>query len=241
MRIVPLVFAPFLSSEDHECSDRIWFPARMFERWSAAETDGTVMIVSLEGIAACVYGAHQGPNNVIYAPTWMCEALRVNMNNDDNADATDDYIVPMRIHPPICSFMSVLPHTAEHLHVAGVAPEDVLAHGFEHYTCMKAGETVCLSLADGERMFVTITNTAPVTDEYVCIRSNEIEFDLAPPLIGGEEMEAETHSRPLLDIPPPGGDHESPLSTGTIPNAQPTREERRRLAAAAALRRQLAS
>jgi hypothetical protein len=248
MRVVSLLYAEFLSPTDlerHECSDRIWVPARMFERWMSEEDAGSVVLVTLDGVAACMYAPHREAHNVIYASTWMCEALRVSLDPPMDDDP-DDYIVPVRIRPAVCTFMRIQPHTSTHLMgssgAAPEAPEDVLSHGFEQYTSVRSGQTLTLQLENGERMFVTVVDAEPATGAAVCIRSPEITMDLLEPLDAEPVARAPT-PRPVVDIPvlyPPGGSpiqtpHTTPSPTPTPP--LPSREERRRLAAEAAMRR----
>ena len=263
MRVVPLSYNEYLSVSEidrHECSDRIMVPQRMFERWMSEEDAGSVVLVALEGIAACMYAPHCGPRDVIYAPMWMCEALRVSLDPPDDADAAvDDYIVPVRIRPAMCTFMRIQPHTSDHLHIPNTAPEDVLSRGFEEYTCVRSGQTLMLRLETGERMFVSVVATEPDNSGPVCIRSPEIFMDMLEAL-DVEEPPAVARPptpRPALDLPlltplsPPGSSptpptHHTSLPTLSPPSEQPqhfapvapSRDERRRLAAEAAMRRQ---
>jgi hypothetical protein len=191
MRVIPLCYCPTLSEEDiyrHECSDRIWVPRHIFERWLTAEEVGSVVIVQLEGIPACMYAPHAGDRNVIYAPMWMCEELGTSLDppGDDDTDTEDDYIVLERLQPAMCTFLKVQPHTSDHLPacVGGAGgdamPEDTLSRAFEEYTCLRQGQTVMLNLPSGSRMFVTIDEATPAGP--VCIRSTEVAMDLLEPL-----------------------------------------------------------
>lgn len=177
MRIIPLSYCPYLSEDEiyyHECSDRIWVPQHTFERWLLAEDVGAVTMVTLEGIPACMYAPHMGARNVIYAPMWMCEELRVPLD----ASEEDDYIIPERIQPPTCTFLRVQPHTSDHIPKGpgDPMPEDTLSRGFEQYTCLREGQTMALNLPNGSRMFVTIVETEPKGP--LCIRSTEISMDM---------------------------------------------------------------
>jgi hypothetical protein len=193
MRIIPLCFCPTLSEEEiyrHECSDRIWVPRHTFERWLTAEDAGSVVIVRLDGVPACMYAPHSGPRNIIYAPMWICEELGVSLDPPEE-DEGDDYIVPERLHPSMCTFMKVQPHTSEHLPscVGGTGgdamPEDTLSRAFEEYTCLRNNQTVMLHLPSGNRMFVTITEALTTEGEAtgpMCVRNTEIAMDLLEPL-----------------------------------------------------------
>lgn len=242
MRIISLSYCPNLSEEDiyrHECSDRIWVPRHVFERWLTAEEVGSVVIVQLEGIPACMYAPHNGPRNVIYAPNWMCEELGISM--DAPEDDEDDYIVPERLQPSMCTFLKVQPHTSDHLPscVGGsggnAMPEDTLSRAFEEYTCLREGQTMMLHLPSGDRMFVTIVEAQPAGQGPFCIRNTEIAIDLLEPL-----------DRPTPSVVVPEESvplsYVAPEELAQQPEPQPqqpteTREERRALLARAALAR----
>lgn len=233
MRIIPLSYCPTLSEDDiyrHECSDRIWVPRHTFERWLTAEDAGIVVIVKLEAVPACMYAPHTGPRNIIYAPLWMCEELGVSLDppteeeEDIEASTEDDYIIPERLQPPMCTFMKVQPHTSYHLPacVGGQGgeemPEDTLSRAFEEYTCLREGQTVLLNLPCGSRMFVTIVEAYPATGP-VCIRNTEISMDLLEPLDRPPAVVQPIHAEPEPEPEPPIVPQE------LLP--QETREERR--------------
>ena len=271
MRVIPLAYCPTLSEDDiyrHECSDRIWVPRHTFERWLTAEDAGTVVIVQLEGVPACMYAPHAGPRNVIYAPMWMCEELGVSLDppmeedgevgddddrpgenspgrmNPQRVQSTfeDDFIVPERLHPPMCTFMKVQPHTSDHLPacVGGRGgeemPEDTLSRAFEEYTCVRSGQTMTLHLPSGDRMFVTITETEPAVGP-LCIRSTEIAMDLLEPL--DRPALPEPVPAPVLAPAPKLPQVPEPAPEPVLP--QETREERRERMARAAMARMAAA
>jgi hypothetical protein len=139
----------------------------------------------------------------------------------------DDYIVPERIHPSMCSFVRVQPHTSDHLPsvedgAVAMPPEDILSRAFEEYTCIQQGQTLSLHLPTGSVMFVTIVEAQPSSEGPLCIRNTEIEMDLLAPLDAPEpELEPEPPQAPEPPQVPEPRPHE-------------TREERRALLAAAA-------
>jgi hypothetical protein len=242
MRIIPLCYCPTLSEDDiyrHEASDRIWVPTHVFERWLTAEDAGSVVIVSLEGVPACMYAPHAGPRNVIYAPMWMCEELHVSLD-PPGEDEDDDLIMPERLQPSMCTFLKVQPHTSDHLPscVGGsggdAMPEDTLSRAFEEYTCLREGQTMLLRLPSGDRMFVTIVEAHPSDSPSnpLCIRNTEIAIDLLEPLDAPQPQQPQ----------PPQPQPEALIPEPFLPQPEPekpteTREERRALLARAALAR----
>ncbi len=249
MRILPLSFYSALSEAEiqlHECSDRIWVPRHMFERWLTAEEVGNVVIVQLEGIPACMYAPHTGPRNVLYAPTWMCEELGVSMDPPEEADSDleDDYIVPERLQPPMCTFLKVQPHTSEHLPacVGGAGgdamPEETLSRAFESYTCLREGQTLTLGLPSGDRLFATIVEALPHGQGPLCIRNTEIAMDLLEPLdriVDTPEPVPTTTLTPALA--PEQAPEPAPEQPAEPAYFQESREARRARCAAAALAR----
>jgi hypothetical protein len=227
MRIIPLTYCSFLSEEEvirHECSDRIWVPHRMFERWMMEEDVGSLVIVRLERIAACIYGPHGDGNMRIYAPTWMCEAIGVSLDPPDDDDS-DDFIEVERIHPNMCTFLKLQPHTSDHLYAGD--PEETLSRAFEEYTCIMPGQSLTLLLPNGVRMETTVVESDP-TEGPLCIRNAEIVLDLLQPLDYVPEPVREPLIEPVHPIQPPEEPTQLPM---------PSRDERRALFAAAALAR----
>ena len=227
MRIIPLPYCSFLSEAElavHECSDRIWVPHRMFERWMMEEDVGSLVIVRLEGIPACLYGPHSDGPMRIYAPTWMCEALGVSM--DPPEDEEDDFVEAERIHPSMCQFLQLQPHTSDHLYSGD--PEETLSRAFEEYTCIMPGQTLSLRLPNGVRMDATVVSSEP-TEGPLCIRNAEIVLDLLQPLDHVPEPVPLVEPNHVVE-PPPTESSESH-------EHMPSREERRALYAAAALKR----
>ncbi len=224
-------------------------PRHTFERWLTAEDAGSVVIVQLEGVPACMYAPHAGPRNIIYAPMWMCEELGVSLEPPPaDEDAEDDYIVPERLHPPMCTFMKVQPHTSDHLPacVGGsggdAMPEDTLSRAFEEYTCLRNNQTVLLHLPSGNRMFVTVTDALAVDGEVagpMCIRNTEIAMDLLEPL---DRVRPPTPPppAPTLLLPPEQEQSQPQQQPQTQPpqeSREESREERRERAYRAAMAR----
>ena len=182
MKLRSLLYCDSITEEDllrHEHSDRIWLPRHMFERWLSEEEVGTIVTAKLEDIAVCMYGHHEGPPDTLYAPTWICIALGA------GEETEDDYIVPIRFKPEMCTFLSLQPHTSHHLKTA-MEPEECLAIGMEQYTCIQKGQTLSLRLVSGEVQEVTVVDVFPETEEPVCIRNPvgdlELSLELLPPL-----------------------------------------------------------
>jgi hypothetical protein len=200
MKVRSILYCDFLSEEDilrHECSDRIWLPRHMFERWMLEEDASSILVAKLESIATCVYGPHGGPTDTIYAPSWICHALGIFTEEDE-----DDYIVPLRYKPQTCTFLTLQPHTSHHLQM-DQEPEEALAAGLEQYTCIQQGQTIRIRLNNGMEQDVSIvaTHSTEETDEAVCIRNLvgdlEISLELLPPL------DAPLPAPPVERIPTP--------------------------------------
>ncbi len=151
MKLVNILFADWMSEaeiQEHQLSDRIWVPRRIFERWMREEDAGSLVIVELDGgaqkVPVCMYAPHCGGNNVIYVPEWVCSELKVSgeppsiryrddeddEDNDDGSEAVedndgseavednDDAIIPIRKRPHQCSFVKLQPFTSAHIHAA---------------------------------------------------------------------------------------------------------------------------
>ena len=191
MKIRSIWYCDHIPDEDlmvHECSDRIWVPRRMFERWLGEEDAGTVVTIQLDEVYGCMYAPHGGPNDTLYVPSWMCRALKTQEVAECKEEDMDDYIVPIRCRPEMCMFIRVQPHTSEHLRIGAdsngdeVMPEDALARGFDSYTCINEGQTLTLRLENGETMDVSILEAHPSDKRPLCIRAGEIALELLPPL-----------------------------------------------------------
>jgi hypothetical protein len=271
MRVLSLSYCEFLTTEEvwrHECSDRIWVPKNLFRTWMSEEDVGDVVIVLLEGgtkqVAACMYGPHNDANNVIFAPSWMCEALGTSldpMGEDDEEEENDDLVIMTRYRPNMCTSVKLQPFTGQHLAVADETPDEALSRGFEEYTCLTEGQTMTLRLTNGELVTVTIVEAEPRPKEGrpprpLCIRSTEVVLDLLPPLdlLGSldataEPVESPATIKPLGGSPIPRGIFSFPGLEAITPvkPTQPTpppqslssdeRATRRALFAGAALRR----
>lgn len=248
------MYCDWLSEEEiqiHQCSDRVWAPKKMFERWLLEEDAGAVVIVNLHGIPACMYGPHSGEGNVLYVPDWMCAALHVSGEPDDQGD---DYITPMRGTPNMCTFVKVKPTTSAHIDAAqdlDEPAEDILSRGFEQYTCIRQGQVMNLRLPTGEVLEVVIEEAKPENNDFLCIRSGEIEMELLPPTDLIEKTLAALSEPPLPEPPVPepelptthpthhsthfqGEGHVLSSDVQTVPES---REERRKRMAEAATAR----
>lgn len=228
MKVLSLLYAHWLSEEqiqEHQCSDRIWIPTHMFQRWIMEEDAGTVVIATLEHIGVCVYGAHSGETNTLYAPEWICKALKV--SGEPEEENADDYILPIRAKPPQCTFMKVQPLTSAHIHLAEqelIPAEDILSRGFERYTCWTVGQSLQLLLSSGDILEVEIIEAHPTSHELYCLRGGEIEIDLLSPL---DALPEETIPTEPIRVPT----EEPP-----VPKEESHAEKRRKMAAAALAR-----
>ncbi len=235
MKIRSILHTDHIFEDDlatHECSDRIWVPRRMFERWMAEEDAGTIVTLQLDEVYGCMYAPHSGPHDTLYVPNWMCRALRTPEVAESKEDDTDDYIVPIRCRPEVCMFLKVQPHTSEHIINQTESPEDVLARGFDAYTCINEGQTISLRLESGLTMDVTIMEAHPANKRPLCIRAGEIALELMAPF---DIPDPDPEPEPVVARPPTPPVPEEP----EIPKPL-TRDEisarRERMAAAAMAR-----
>jgi hypothetical protein len=201
MRVLSLSYCDFMTTDEvwrHECSDRIWVPRHLFRTWMSEEEAGSLIIVLLEGgkelVTACMYGYHNDSSNIIYAPSWICEALGTSLDpfGDDEDETDDDLIIMTRHRPSMCSSVKLQPFTGHHLRVEGEAPDEALSRGFEEYTCLKEGQTMNLRLSNGDVMTVTVVEAQPRHTRdppHLCIRNTELLLDLLPPLDEVEHIE----------------------------------------------------
>jgi hypothetical protein len=178
----------------------------------------------------------------VYAPTWMCEELRVSL---DPTEEEDDFIVPERIQPPTCTFLRVQPHTSDHIPASpeDPMPEETLSRGFEEYTCLREGQTMALHLPSGTRMFVTIVEAEPKGGP-VYIRSQEIQMDMLEALDTqgvasqpGVASQQGVASQPLSPLPFTSDEDAMPMTPRPPTPPPETREERRQRLANAAMAR----
>ncbi len=234
MKIVSLLYADWIREEElaaHQHSDRIWLPAHMFQRWLLEETEGSLVIADLGGVGVCVYGPHGGDANVLYAPEWICQALHVSGEPEPEGE---DYIVPLRVLPAQCLFVKLQPHTSRHIEIAEstqMPAEDILARGFEQYTCLQKGKSITLHLENGDELTVDVLGTLPDTEDILCIRAGEIELELLPPL---DLLQSTLDACKFVAAPAPVEPVQQPQPQ---PQPQESREERRAKLAAAALAR----
>ncbi len=240
MRVLPLMYCEFLTEEEiheYECSDRIWAPKRMFERWVMLSEPGVAMLARMENTTGqfsigVVQDVHYEGDDVLYVPQWMIARL----DADDNV-TVDHY------EPNLCSGLTIQPHTSDH--VLAEDPQVYLRDAFERYSCLIPGQTVSLWVGPSEQnpefhcMKVDIMNLLPTGDEPLCIRNCEIELDLMPPL----DLPVPAVPSPAPELPT--GAPLAPFATeepfvpvgrvlgGSVPAGKSMRE----LAAEAALRR----
>jgi hypothetical protein len=239
MRVLPLLFAQFLTDselEEYECSDRIWVPKQVFERWVRLSEPGIAMLARLENAVGqnavgVIQDVHYDDDDVLYVPQWMAQRLT------DSDDVSLDHY-----EPNLCMGLTIQPHTSDH--VLAADPQVYLRDAFERYSCLIPGQTVPLWVGPSEQnptnhtMYVDITSLRPSGDEPLCIRNCEIELELLPPL------DTPIPSPPLPESPPPMTPElpeppmAPPLAAGhVLGGAMPAGRSARELAAEAALRR----
>lgn len=243
MRVLPLLFCEFLTEEEiheYECSDRIWVPKRMFERWVMLSEPGVAMLARLENRAGqysvgSVQDMHYENDDVVYVPQWMIARL-----DGDDAVTVDHF------EPNLCTGLTIQPHTSDHVQADDA--QIYLRDAFERYSCLIPGQTMCLWVgpshlnSEFHRMHVDIMNLMPVGDEPLCIRNCEIELNLMPPLdlpvpvvpIPTPELPTSVSSVPLAPLAT-----EEPIVSGgrVLGGSLPAGKSMRELAAEAALRR----
>ncbi len=244
MKVLSLVYAHWLSEgeiQEHQCSDRIWVPSHMFQRWLTEEEEGTVVIATLETVGVCVYAPHSGASTVLYAPDWICRALKVSGEPEDEDEDADDYITPIRAKPSQCTFIQVQPFTSAHIRAAqetSQPAEDILSRGFGRYTCWSVGQSMQLLLESGNVLEVDILAAKPENQHLYCIRGGEIEMELLPPLDASPEEQPVVSEQVAarLENHDTSGREEAPVVAPPAPKEE-THEEKRKKMAAAALAR----
>ncbi len=244
MKILSLLYAHWMTEDEiqeHQCSDRIWIPSHMFRRWLTEEDEGTVVIATLDTVGVCVYGPHSAASTAIYAPDWVCRALKVSGEPEEDEDA-DDYIMPIRARPPQCTFIQVQPFTSAHIRAAQETlqpAEDILSRGFERYTCWSVGQSMQLLLESGDILEVDIIGAKPENQNLYCIRGGEIEMELLAPLdaIEEEQLPNEVPEIAAPEIAAPEPVVPEPVVPEIPAPKEESHEEKRKKMAAAALAR----
>lgn len=259
MKILSVAYCESLSDDEiiaSQFSDRIWVSKKMFERWITDEDVGIVTIAEIEGIGCCIYGPHNGPDNIVYVPQWMCDILKISgiPNNstdydeevDDYDAGDDDHIVPIRLRTDICQSVKIQPKTSAHIRLAestGQPAEDILSRGFERYTCLKEGQTLELLLENNEVILVDVLEAIPKSNKPLCIRSGEILLELLPPLdMIPDDIQSAPPVQPVYEPVETtatttfqGEGHR--LAENPVVTPAESREERRRKMAEAAMKR----
>jgi hypothetical protein len=224
MQVQPLYYLGSLSDDEiakEDCSDRIWVPQAIFERFT--NTDGPA-VVRLQNsveqtIPALIYAVHYGDRNTMYAPSWICDELAHDM----------DTIELFPIRPNVGTQITIVPHTSDYLDVAE-DPVTVLRNGFEQYTCLVRGLDYKIWL--GSHSFtITITDMLPPEESVIYIRGHELELELLPPL-----DRPDTPPPPQLPEPTPPPIPE-PIPEQIVELPKHSAEEQRALIAAATRRR----
>ena len=197
MLIKPLIYLQHITDDEiaqYDCSDKIWLGRSTYERWVTSSEPGIVNIVQLtngvdQTVVGSIYSVHQDDEDVIYVPDWMYKML----------DYDAEHITLTRYEASLCTGLTILPHTSDHIHAPD--PQELLRDAFEQYSCLTPGQTLQLwiTFPEPHAFTVTITQLAP-RDTTLCIRNCEVELELLPPLD--------------LPIPPPIS---APLSEETIP------------------------
>jgi len=242
MRVLPLLFCEFLTEEEiheYECSDRIWVPKRMFERWVMLSEPGVAMLARLENrvgqySVGSVQDMHHESDDVLYVPRWMVARLD-----------GDDTVTVDHFEPNLCTGLTIQPHTSDHVQADDA--QVYLRDAFERYSCLIPGQTIKLWVGPSHLnpefhcMQVDIMQLNPASDEPLCIRNCEIELDLMPPLDMPLPQPPLPESPPPIaaELPgPPMGVVAPPVAAGRVLGGDmPAGRSARELAAEAALRR----
>ena len=228
-----------LSDDDiamYECSDKLWLSKRSFEYWLTRSDVGVATILKLKnGVEQTVVGLAYKPHSnddehdTVYAPQWICDML----------DCDNENISVERYEPSLCTGLTILPHTSDHIRAQD--PQEFLRDAFEAYTCIQEGMTLQLWVINdetkvGHPFTITVTSTRPLANEPLCIRNCEVELELLPPL-----------DLPIVPLKPPTPEPEpEPVPTNSFNEATPGQllggvhddtKSKRELAAAAARRR----
>lgn len=249
MKVAPIYFLQQLTDEqvqEHSCSDRIWLPRTLFEKFANLMTEPgvfhVIQITNLLGIS--VVGTpyqphtnleHDEREETIYLPPWMYAILE---------DSPEQVLVE-RMNPGLLTRMSILPYTSRHIEAEDT--EVALRDAFERYGCVQMGTKIPLLLSTGATMDVEIHSTEPQQHIPLCIRAGTIELELLPPLDRPATPPAQRPPTPRPVSPPsllnemtnsflPSdflGQTQMPLPT----LVQPSREETRRRMIEAAMRR----
>lgn len=183
IQVSPIFYLEHLVDDEiqrHSCSDRIWLPQKLFNRFAyLMEIPGELFVLSLtNGLGQSVVGVPYQPHHnteideilTIYIPPWMYEIL-----------SDDPYNIRVeRIVPGLLTSMSILPYTSQHLYEADT--ETALRDAFENYGCIQMGQKIPLLLSNNNQVEVEIYNTEPKQYVPLCIRSSTIELDLMTPL-----------------------------------------------------------
>ena len=220
MKILPLFYNEALTDEDiakHECSDKLWVSRRIFEDFLVGTEVGVAGIARLRNrvgseVYGLVFGVHQGEDDAIYAPQWMCAAMEHDPDGVSLARAT----------PSLGTRIKIVPHTSDHL--SAEDPQTLLRDAFENYTCLMNGMDYKLWIED-HAMTVTLLEIHPAGQEVIRVRDCEIELELGAPL--------DRPATPPAPAPAPAA-AELPTIAAEEP---PTREELAALMGAAARRR----
>jgi hypothetical protein len=221
MKIQPLFYNEALTDEaiaKHECSDKLWVSRRIFEDFLVGTEVGVAGIARLSNrvgseVYGVVFGVHQGEDDTIYAPQWMCAAM----------ECDPDGVSLARASPSLGTRIKIVPHTSDHL--SAEDPQTLLRDAFENYTCLMNGFDYKLWIED-HAMTVTLLEIHPAGQEVIFVRDCEIELELEGPL-----------DRPATPPPPPEIPAELPTIAEEEPRPRPTREELALLMGAAARRR----
>ena len=172
--LYPLCFNESLTEDqiqNYECSDGIYVSANRF-RLFMTDGDDSLIIISLKRGDRCAYtyirGTHTGLDEVVYAPSWICQVLDVEGGETIELE---------KAHPSLGSTITIKPHTSQYSLLDD--PVSELRNAFENYSCLSAGVDIPL-MVSGEVIIVSIIETG--SKEPVCIRGIELEVKIETPL-----------------------------------------------------------
>jgi hypothetical protein len=180
MKVEPIYLLEHLTDEqiqEYECSDRIWFPRRLFEQilQDMSEPDILYVIKLENSLEQKVYGTpyqphHNSNDDTIYIPYWMYQTLEL-----DNTNITIEHVII-----DMLTRVTIQPYTSDHIYLAD--PETALRNAFEQYSVIMMNMSCPLLLPDGTHLKVDICGTEPKQFAPLCIRSSTIELELLRPL-----------------------------------------------------------
>ena len=136
------------------------------------DDDETLIILAIKrggrSINTFIRGTHTDADESVYAPSWVCQALGVEVGEPVELE---------RALPGIGSTITIKPHTSAYSLLED--PVSELRNAFENYSCLSDGIDIPLMVA-GELLIVSIIDVGSVGP--ICIRGLELEVKIETPL-----------------------------------------------------------